>query len=158
MEIWKPLRNFPNYEASTEGRIRCIRTQRIQKPTYMPKGYIQVSLYKNGRSHSVKVRRLVADTFLGERPGMDIRHKDGDISNCSVDNLEYVTRSTLIRDAYERGTKVPGHVCRVRVVETGIEYPSATECARSIGCSRGSVYRCLDGRVKSVKGLHLIRL
>lgn len=158
MEIWKPLQNFPGYEGSSEGRIRCVRTQRIQKPTRTPKGYIQVHLYKNGEHHVAKVRRLIAETFLGDRPGLDVRHKDGDFLNCRPDNLEYVTRSELIKNAYDRGTKVPPNAFRVRVVETGNEYSSVVDCAKDIGCSCSAIYQHLRGRLKSVRGLHIIRL
>ena len=158
MEFWKPLRNFPNYEGSTEGRIRCIRTQRVQKPTVASRGQLLVSLYKDGTRHSKIVRRLIADTFIGECPGMDVRHKDGNPLNCRPTNLEYVTRSELIKNAYDRGTKVPVHVCRVRVIETGVEYSSVVECAKDIGCSKSTIYKHLDGVLKSVRGVHIVRV
>lgn len=107
MEIWKPIRNFPSYNASNEGRIINVRTQKIQKPTLNKDGCLKVGLYRNRKRHSVKVRRVVADTFLGEHPGMDVRHKDGDQQNVRVDNLEWCTRSELIKAAYDRGSKTP---------------------------------------------------
>lgn len=107
MEIWKPVRNFPSYNASSEGRIINVRTQKIQKPTLNKDGCLKVGLYKNRKRHSVKVRRVVADTFLGEHPGMDVRHKDGDQQNVAADNLEWCTRSELIKAAYDRGSKTP---------------------------------------------------
>lgn len=92
MEIWKPLRNFPSYNGSSEGRIMNIRTQRILKPTINEKGYYQVCLRKNNVQHSVRVHRILAETFLGEHPGMDVRHKDGNRLNNQVDNLEWCTK------------------------------------------------------------------
>lgn len=107
MEIWKPLRNFPSYNGSTEGRIINVRTQKIQKPTLNKNGCLKVSLYKNGKRYCVKVHRAIAETFLGEHPGMDVRHKDDNRSNNCVDNLEWCTRSELIKAAYLKGTKKP---------------------------------------------------
>ena len=107
MEIWKPLRNFPSYNGSSEGRIMNVRTQKIQKPTLNKNGCLKVSLYKNGKHYSVKVHRVIAETFLGEHPGMDVRHKDNDYRNNRVDNLEWCTRSEIIKDAYLKGTKKP---------------------------------------------------
>jgi hypothetical protein len=107
MEIWKPLRNFPNYNGSSEGRIINSRTQKIQKPTPDEDGCLKVSLYKNRKRYCVKVRRIIAETFLGEHPGMDVRHKDGNQQNVSADNLEWCTRSQLIKDAYDNGSKKP---------------------------------------------------
>ena len=107
MELWKPLNNFPGYEGSTEGRIRNIRTQHIQKPRVNDKGYLKVDVYKNKRRRNVKVSRLIAEAFHGSHPGMDVRYKDNDRSNVSADNLEWCTRSELIKDAYSKGTKKP---------------------------------------------------
>ena len=79
MEIWKPLKNFPSYDGSSEGRIRNIRTQRILKTYINEKGYETVCLRKNGRQYTVKVSKVIAETFLGEHPGMDVRNKNGDL-------------------------------------------------------------------------------
>ena len=38
---------------------------------------------------------------------MDVRHKDDDRANNRVDNLEWCTRSELIKAAYLKGTKKP---------------------------------------------------
>lgn len=46
----------------------------------------------------------------------------------------------------------------VRVVETGAVYRSAEECAKALGCTRGSVYNQLQGRTKITKGYHLERV
>lgn len=107
MEVWKPLRNFPSYNGSSEGRIINVRTQKIQKPTPDENGYLKVSLYKNNKRYNVKASRVIAETFLGEHPGMDVRYKDGDRSNIRVDNLEWCTRSELIKEAYLSGSKKP---------------------------------------------------
>ena len=107
MELWKPLKNFPGYEGSTEGRIRNIRTQHIQRPRVNDKGYLKVDIYINKRRRNVKVSRLIAEAFHGSHPGMDVRYKDNDRSNVSADNLEWCTRSELIKDAYSKGTKKP---------------------------------------------------
>ena len=91
MEIWKPLRNFPSYNGSSEGRIMNIRTQRIMKTFKNDNGYIQVCLRKNNKQYTVKVARVIAETFLGEHPGMDVAYKNGDRSDVCVDNLEWCT-------------------------------------------------------------------
>ena len=96
MEIWKPIRNFPSYNASSEGRIMNVRTQRILKPTINEKGYFQVCLRKNGRQYSVRVHRIIAETFLGENLDMEVRHKDDDRLNNNVENLEWCTRKEIV--------------------------------------------------------------
>lgn len=102
MEVWKPAHNFPNYCSSSEGEIKNIRTQRIQKPTPNKNGCLKVSLYKDRKRYTAKVHRVIAESFLGEHPGMDVRHKDNDRSNNRPDNLEWCTRSDLIKAAYSK--------------------------------------------------------
>ena len=102
MEIWKPLRNFPSYNGSSEGRIMNVRTQHILKPTVNEKGYYQVCLRKNNIQYSIRVHRIIAETFLGERREMDIRHRDGNKLNNNIDNLEWCTRrETLSRKIHK---------------------------------------------------------
>lgn len=157
MEIWKPLRNFPSYNGSSEGRIMNIRTQKILKPTVDKNGSVKVSLQKNNRQYTVKVHRLIADTFLDDCTGLDVRHKDNDPLNNRVNNLEICTRSELIRNAYARGTKKPYQNCRIRVMETAQVYDSITECAREIGCDRTHITKYFSGKCSHVKGLHFVR-
>lgn len=154
MEIWKPLRNFPSYNGSSEGRIMNIRTQRILKTYIGEKGYAQVCLRKNNQQYTVKVHKVIAETFLGEHPGMDVRHKDLDRSNNRVDNLEWCTRAETISGAFERGSKRSPRSTRIRVIETGLIFDSVAECARALDCDRSSISKCLAGKVSNVKGWH----
>ena len=154
MEIWKPLRNFPSYNGSTEGRIMNIRTQRILKTFINEKGYEKVCLRKNNQQYTVSVHKVIAETFLGEHPGMDVRHKDLNRSNNRPDNLEWCTRAETISDAFERGSKLPSRGTQVRVVETGDIYRSISECSRATGCDRSEIFKYLAGRRQHVKGYH----
>lgn len=140
MEIWKPLRNFPSYNGSSEGRIINVRTQKILKPWITKKGIAQVCLFKNNKPHTVNVHRIIADTFLGEYDHMDVRHRNGDRSDNRVENLEWANNST-----------------RIRVVETGIVYESIRACARAIGCDHRDICRYFDGKRRHVKGCHFER-
>lgn len=157
MEIWKPLKNFPSYNGSSEGRIMNIKTQRIMKTHTNEKGYVQVCLRKNGETYTVKVHKVVAETFLGEHPGMDVRHKDLDNSNNIVDNLEWCTRSETIQSAFDRGSKIPSRQVPVRVIETGEVYNSIRACARDLSCYQTDICKCLNGELKHVKGYHFER-
>lgn len=157
MEIWKPLKNFPSYNGSTEGRIMNIKTQRIMKTFLNDKGYLQVCLRKNNQQYTVKVGKVIAETFLGEHPGMDVTYKNGDRSDNNVDNLEWCTRQEVIRRAFERGTKIPSRQIPVRVIETGEVYDSIRACARDLGCYQTDICKFLRGELKQVKGYHFER-
>ena len=158
MENWRRLVNFPNYEGSDEGRIRNIKTQRILKPYVDNRGRAIVCLKKNNSRHAVGVRKAIADTFLGEHPGLDTRNKDRDATNNRPDNIEWCTRSEIVSDLFQRGDRLPSRGTAVRVKETNDIYRSATECARAIGCDPSEIFKCLNGQRKHIKGYHIERV
>ena len=158
MEIWKPLKNFPSYDGSSEGRIRNIRTRRILKSFITEKGYARVGLQKNGERYMISVHKLIAETFLGEHPGMDVWHKDLDRSNNRVDNLEWRTRREIVRETFASGRRRAPRYTGVRVVETGDIYESVTACAIDTGCDRSEIFKYLAGQRAHVKGYHFERL
>ena len=158
METWKPLINFPSYNGSTEGRIMNIKTQRILKPFVDSRGYVKVCLRKNNRQYTVRVAKVIAETFLGEHHGMDVSYKDSDRTNICVDNLEWCTRSEVVRKAFALGTRKPSRRIPVRVLETGEEYDSIRACARDLRCNQTDICRCLSGKLLDIKGYHFERL
>ena len=158
MEIWKPLYGFPSYNGSSEGRIVNVRTQHILSPTITDSGHAVVGLRRNNKTYFVRVRRVIAQTFLGDHPGMEVRNQDGDPSNNRVDNLEWITRSESVKRTYLNGTKKPWRQISVRVVETGEVYETIKDCAMSVGCDPSDVRRCIIGERISAKGLHFERV
>lgn len=158
MEIWKPLKNFPSYNGSSEGRIMNIRTRRILKTFINERGYIQVCLRKNNQRYNVKAARVLAETFLGSHPGMDVVYKNGDRSDIAVDNLEWRYRKDIARDSFDSGRRRPPRSTAVRVIETGKKYDTVTECAKDICCDRSEVFKYLAGQRQHVKGYHFERL
>lgn len=96
MVEWKDVPGYEGlYKVSNQGDIATKRRQGSQgcvlHPVLQPHGYITVSLCKDGQVHKFYVHRLVAVTFLGEKPGMEVNHKDENRSNNRLENLEWVT-------------------------------------------------------------------
>ena len=44
MEIWKQIASHPKYEASSEGRIRRLKTGFVLKPRFQVNGYLRVNI------------------------------------------------------------------------------------------------------------------
>lgn len=158
MEIWKPLKDFPSYNGSSEGRIMNIRTRRILKTRTNDRGYIQVCLRKNNQQYTVRVARILAETFLGEHPGMVVTYKNGDRSDVRVDNLEWSTRKDIAREAFDSGRRHAPRSTAVRVIETGKEYATVTECANDTGCCKREIFKYLSGQLHDVNGYHFERM
>lgn len=123
-EVWKAIPGFPGYEVSDQGRVRSYlkrqgrewkgawahaeTPQRIMRPK-ISRGYLVVSLCKNGKRPNFDVHRLVLLAFVGPCPlGMEACHGDGIRHHCSLDNLRWDTVSNNHHDKSKHGTMYCG--------------------------------------------------
>lgn len=96
-EIWKYIKEYPNYMISSYGRIKSLgnnktRKEKILKPKKKRNGYLQVHLSKNGKLKSFQIHRLVAEAFIPNPNNYpQINHKDENKGNNVVSNLEWCT-------------------------------------------------------------------
>jgi len=99
-EEWRSLPSCPKYEVSNMGRVRSLLNNqnnprqypKIKEQTYVPNGYLVVSLSENGISRIHHVHQLVMETFYPEsRDGREVRHHDDNRANNRLDNLLYGT-------------------------------------------------------------------
>ena len=159
-EIFKEVKGYEGlYQVSNFGRVKSLGNgnsnnskERILKPGKATNGYLQVNLYKNGKSKMCKIHRLVADTFLSNPDGLpEVNHKDEDKTNNSVYNLEWVTakensnhgtrneRSAKTRSKPVLQFTLDGEFIR--------EWPSTQECGRN-GFGQGLIAACCRGEYK----------
>jgi len=67
-------------------------------------GYKQVVLTKPDKTRkSLSIHRLVATTYLGDEPDLQVNHKNGIKTDNSVENLEWCTQFDNMRHAYQTG-------------------------------------------------------
>lgn len=92
-EIWKDISGFEGfYEISSYGRVRSVKSGKILSTSKCGgcRGYIGVSLCKNGKRYGKLVHRLVAEAFIPAVEGLsEVNHKDEDKTNNRVENLEW---------------------------------------------------------------------
>lgn len=120
-EIWKDVVGYEGlYQVSNLGRVRsldrvietdCRWKNKITKK-YKGKilklntnkkrhGYIYCFL---GRGNSKKVHRLVAEAFLANPENKpQVNHRDMNVANNNIGNLEWVTNVENMRHAYQNG-------------------------------------------------------
>ena len=105
MTLWKSIPGHENYEASDDGRIRCIgyimhrSNGRIypippHEPHVAPDrdGYLRVRLMIRGRRVRKILHRLVAFAHIPNPDDLpQINHIDGDKLNNNAGNLEWTT-------------------------------------------------------------------
>ena len=102
MEIWKDIKGFEGlYQVSNLGRIKSIDRyvgykgigKRLVKGsekfgTVTKKGYLKVTLFKNGIGTTKEIQRIVAEAFIDNPHQKEqVNHIDGNKHNNKVDNL-----------------------------------------------------------------------
>lgn len=116
MEIWKEIPGYEGYYAgSSLGRVKSLDRiidhalsgriklkGRILKPARDKKGNLSVALCKDNQPITWYVNLIVAGLFIANPENKEIvRHKNNDLSDNRVENLEYCDRSDV---------NIPGNV------------------------------------------------
>lgn len=125
-EIWKDIEGFEGlYQVNNLGRIKALkklskgngrnqskliwRKERLLKPN-ISGFYFMVKLSKNEESKSFTLHRLIAQSFLGDHPGMNVDHKDNNQLNNNIENLQWITsRENATKD--KKGSSKYSGVC-----------------------------------------------
>ena len=152
-ERWLPVVGYEGlYEVSDLGRVRSLerrsaarnRWNQFERRTHGrvlaqrlgKRGYLLVSLWRDGKRKNAPVHRLVSDAFIELLPaGMDRRHGPGGGLDNRLQNLSHGTRSDNERDKTRDGTMVRGsgkpnakltdaivRECRQRYTAGGVSY------------------------------------
>ena len=140
-ETWKTIKGFSNYEVSTHGNVRNIKTGKILKPFNNGHGYLKVMLYNNGKSQPLFVHLLVAKAFLPETNKNpddtimighhQVNHRDENKQNNNILNLEWCDNKYNL--AYSNMLK------QIQCVETGVTYESAYDAERKLHLRKNSI-------------------
>lgn len=158
MERWLPIFDFPDYEVSSLGRIRNIKTGRLMRTYQNSRGYVVVCLRKNKQQYTKRVHRLVAEAFYDCDDicidDLDVNHIDGCKTNNFVGNLEFCTRQENIKHAFDNGLKHASRRIKIRVIETGEIYESIRECSRYFECDPWYIRQCLKDPYRTFDGFH----
>lgn len=172
MENWKDLKGYEGlYQINILGDIKSLYSNKILKPK-LNKGYHNVNLYKNKKSKSFNVHRLVALEFIpNPQLKKEVNHKDENKLNNKVDNLMWCTpkensnwgtrnkriseylKSNPVKRNSVNGTY--GHKVKKICLTTGkiIEtFTSVIEAVNKNGYARSSVYACLAGKRETANG------
>ena len=148
MEIWKDIRGYEGiYQVSNTGRVKRLSSGRVLVPLIGKDGYLQVNLSKYNSPKTQRIHRLVAMAFI-DNPNNHpvVNHKDEDITNNAVENLEWCTvkYNTRYKNAHlKRVEPLKKAVCQIGLDGRLIKvWGSATEAAKELGIDRGCISSC----------------
>lgn len=168
LEIWKPVVGYEGlYEDSNLGRVKSLNynhtgSERVLKPADRGKGYLFVTLCKDGKKKNHLVHRLVAKSFIPNPLSLpQVNHKDCNPQNNRVENLEWCTQEYNINYG-TRNEKVSrvltNHPSKSKPVlqytldgQLVREWPSAMEAGRN-SFNQGAISACCRGELTTYKG------
>lgn len=112
-EVWLPVPNYPLYEVSNMGGLRCLAhydnlgryyRERYIKGRHTSRIGIRVLLC-NGTCKDFILARIIATTIYGYdlHTPLTVNHIDGNRLNNDINNLELITREANNTHAHENG-------------------------------------------------------
>lgn len=185
-EIWKDIKGYEGlYQISNFGKVKALEKQIWNGKAYLhfpekirilncdKDGYLNVTLYKRGKSKTFKVHRLVAEAFIpNPKNKPTVNHKDGDKTNNYVTNLEWATNQENIQHAYRTnlmsqsgennamygrlGADNPNSIPIIQLNKYTNqkikEYDSMASAGRELGVNVSKICECCKGRRLSAYG------
>lgn len=152
---WRPILGFEGkYEASSDGRIRSLLTNRILKPAINQNGYAHVSLCQ--KDH--RVHRIIASTFIPNPNNLrDVNHKNGIKTDNRAENLEWVSHSeNELHKIYKlkKSGKLLKPMRRVLCLENGKVYESISAACRDLNIKTNHIGEACQGKISQTCGFH----
>lgn len=119
-EVWKPVKGYEGfYEVSSKGRVRSVERRdargQLRKSRIMSVKKIQntkkVTFFRNGKSKTIALKKLVVDAFLGEpKANEKVVFVDGNPDNVCVENLKWQKKAQKKHNIYRFEDNKTGEV------------------------------------------------
>lgn len=140
MKVWKCIPEFDDlYMISNSGELKRVKTQtgksidRLLAPFTGRGGVVIYNLCKDGIQCKRLASRLVASAHIRNVEDFEIViHKDGDIANNNVDNLEIATQLYLHTKLINRNHLEPSNLKPVYCVELCKRYDSIKSASEDL--------------------------
>ena len=164
MEKWKDIYYFDyiknewvdyrdSYQISSYGEVRSLNYKNTGKTKILKQkknrfGYLEVSLWRNGKGRSFRVNRLVAFMFIeNNNPSVktQVNHINEKRDDNRIENLEWCTQKYNCN----YGTHAEKTSKKVICLNTNEVFKSTMDVERATGIKNQSISDCCLGKVKS---------
>lgn len=148
--MWKDIIGWEGlYEISDDGHVRNKLTKKIRKNGKNSTGYERVCLYNKNHNPPKErffIHRLVAIHYI-DNPlhKMEVNHKDCNIHNNNVGNLEWADKYENELHSRKYGAKVYKPILVSYKNGDNVLYETSGECARAMSVTRRTVANWASG-------------
>ena len=147
MEIWKQIKDYPDYEVSNEGRVRSNKRKKtvILRPAQFSNGYLFVSLSDSLglKRRACLIHRLVLTTFhpCENMDQLQVNHLNCNRADNHLENLEWATPqdNRKYRDGLKHTPKAETILVQFLDDHEDMIFNSMTACANFFGLSRKAI-------------------
>jgi hypothetical protein len=160
-EIWKDVVGYEGYYVVNQFGIaksldrevpdkrlgvRSIKGQNLKNYKDL-NGYLFYQLWKNKKSKTAFIHRLLGEAFLcNPENKSDINHKNGVRDDNRLENLEWATRSENVLHGFRSNGRVSAVSKKVVYLKTGKVYNSMTQAAKDLCINISCISACCLGR------------
>lgn len=161
--MWKDIKGWENYyEISSDGYVRNKITKKILTGDKNSSGYMRVCLYNKNNNPAKQrffIHRLVAEHFIENKNNFkEVNHKDCDLNNNSINNLEWIDRKNNELHSRIYGSKEYKPFIVVYSDGNIKEYKAKSELANEIKVTAGNVKHWLHMKNNGYKKYNIIKI
>lgn len=149
-EIWKTIKDFPDYEVSNIGQVRSNKRKevRLLKSNYFSNGYTFVRLRNGTISKNCLIHRLVLSAFQprNDKDQLQVNHINCIRDDNRLENLEWVTpnENRQYREKLHHTPKSQKILVQFLDNRNDMVFYTMTECANYFGLTRKAINRYLE--------------
>lgn len=158
-EIWKTIKDYPNYQVSNLGRVKSLNYLRTGKEKIMKNykdrgGYLKVDLHKEGKIKKYYIHRLVASAFIPNPNNLpQVNHRNEIKTDNRVENIEWCTAqyNTNYGTRIERMAKAKS-IPILQFNKDGKlvrKWDSVIQIEKEMGFDSSSIIKCCKGKLKT---------